>query len=117
MDDLEYYMKTAEIFICPLFFGSGMKLKIIEAMYRGIPFVTTPVGAESIIIYDQSCTYEFPYAGLVASTPEDFAHAILRIHKDKHMWESMSKTARLIARKEYKWSDEIKRFSEVIENI
>lgn len=41
------YAKT-KICICPLRFGTGMKIKNIEAMAHGIPVVSTSVGLEGI---------------------------------------------------------------------
>lgn len=117
VDDLEEYVKKATVFICPLFFGSGMKVKIIEAMYRGIPFVTTSIGIENIKYFDEQHTYKYPYAGMVADTPEEFAAGILALYENKSMWEDASKTARLIAGSEYLWKDEIRRFRKVIESF
>lgn len=34
--------------IVPLMFGSGVKLKVIEALTYGVPIVTTPIGVEGI---------------------------------------------------------------------
>ena len=34
--------------MAPLRFGAGVKGKIVEAMYHGVPSVTTTVGAEGI---------------------------------------------------------------------
>ncbi len=42
------FMDNGDIMIVPLFSGSGMRIKIIEAMARGKCIVTTPVGAEGI---------------------------------------------------------------------
>lgn len=115
VDDLEEYMKKATVFICPLFFGSGMKLKIIEAMYRGIPFVTTKIGIENIKYFDEKHTYEYPYAGIVTDNPDEFAAGILTLYEDEGKWSALSKTARLIASNEYQWKDEIERFNKVID--
>lgn len=40
-----FYAK-ARVIVAPLRFGSGFKLKVLEAMAFGIPVLTTPVGAE-----------------------------------------------------------------------
>ena len=36
--------------IVPLLFGSGVKLKIIDALAHGVPIVSTPVGIDGIRI-------------------------------------------------------------------
>ena len=44
--DLDDAFGRAAALINPLRFGSGIKLKVIEALARGLPVVSTPVGAE-----------------------------------------------------------------------
>jgi glycosyltransferase involved in cell wall biosynthesis len=46
--DLDDALSRAAALINPLRFGSGIKLKAIEALARGVPVVSTPVGAEGI---------------------------------------------------------------------
>jgi glycosyltransferase involved in cell wall biosynthesis len=45
---LEEHYRTATLAITPMRFGAGVKLKVLEAMARGIPLVTTPVGAQGL---------------------------------------------------------------------
>lgn len=61
--------QTASIMIIPILTGSGMRMKIIEAANRGIPFVTTTVGVEGMdFINNQDC--------YIADAPEAFAQKI-----------------------------------------
>lgn len=48
VSDATVFIDEHDIMIVPLFSGSGMRIKIIEAMARGKCIVTTPVGAEGI---------------------------------------------------------------------
>jgi glycosyltransferase involved in cell wall biosynthesis len=48
VDDLEEVYAEARVSVAPLLFGSGMKVKVLDAMARGMPTVTTAVGAEGI---------------------------------------------------------------------
>jgi O-antigen biosynthesis protein len=45
---LERYYREAAVAIVPLRFGAGVKLKVLEAMSRGVPVVTTTVGAQGL---------------------------------------------------------------------
>ena len=47
-EDLEELYQGIKLAIVPLRFGAGIKGKIIEAMMRGIPMVTTSIGIEGI---------------------------------------------------------------------
>ena len=43
----EYYQK-AKVFVNPMFHGSGVKVKSVNALINGLPLVSTSVGAEGI---------------------------------------------------------------------
>lgn len=42
------YYAAAHLAVVPIPYGSGTRLKVVEAMARGIPVVATPVGAEGL---------------------------------------------------------------------
>jgi glycosyltransferase involved in cell wall biosynthesis len=46
--DLDQVLGQAHAMISPLRFGSGLKVKVLEALARGVPVLTTTVGAEGI---------------------------------------------------------------------
>jgi hypothetical protein len=46
--DAETYVTDKHIMVVPLFAGSGMRIKIIEAMARGKVIIATPLGAQGI---------------------------------------------------------------------
>lgn len=46
--DISKHILSTRISFCPQRFGSGVKTKILESLYLGIPVVTTPTGAEGI---------------------------------------------------------------------
>jgi glycosyltransferase involved in cell wall biosynthesis len=48
VDDLGDLFASCRMFLAPLTEGGGIKIKILEAMGRGLPVVTTPIGAEGI---------------------------------------------------------------------
>ncbi len=48
VDDLGELFASCRLFLAPLTEGGGIKIKILEAMGRGLPVVTTPIGAEGI---------------------------------------------------------------------
>ena len=41
-------LTRARVHVHPLRFGAGIKLKLIDTMAAGLPFVTTPIGAEGL---------------------------------------------------------------------
>ncbi|HZH46245.1 MAG TPA: glycosyltransferase, partial [Roseococcus sp.] len=47
-EELERRYGAARLAICPLRFGAGIKLKVVEAMHAGLPLITTPVGIQGL---------------------------------------------------------------------
>lgn len=46
--DLSVWLDSADLMICPLRVGGGIKVKILEALTRGLPVVTTPIGSQGL---------------------------------------------------------------------
>lgn len=61
-----------DIMVVPLFSGSGMRVKIIEAMVHGKALVSTPLGAAGI-----NCTADRDI--FIADTAENFANAVVQL--------------------------------------
>jgi len=70
--ELASFYKNAWVVINPLQFGTGLKIKSIEALAMKRPLVTTPNGATGVEDWAGR-------AFLCANTPEEFAAAILKI--------------------------------------
>lgn len=82
--DVRPYYNSADVVVVPLRFGSGTKLKILEAMSMGVPVVTTNIGLEGI---DASPGKHV----LCEDSPLQFAQAIIRL------LSSPSESARITA--------------------
>lgn len=70
VEDLEPLYDSADVCLIPLSRGAGVKFKTIDALVRGVPVVTTPVGNEGINPAD---------AAYVADTAEGLAAQVIRI--------------------------------------
>lgn len=47
-EELRNYYNNSRLVVVPLRYGAGIKGKVIEAMYYGVPIITTSVGAEGL---------------------------------------------------------------------
>lgn len=52
VDDVQEFMARSDILISPLFSGSGIRIKILEAMLMGKIVIATPLSAEGIPVTD-----------------------------------------------------------------
>ena len=81
VDNLEPEYSAAEVCLVPLLAGSGLKIKLVEAMSYGRACVSTSVGVQGVPEIAGKTT-------LVADTAEDFAAAVrtLLTNADKRQW-------------------------------
>lgn len=92
--DAMYFIGSKQINVVPLLSGSGIRVKIIEAMSVGKVVITTHVGAEGI-------NYEDGKNILIANTPEEFAKQIRRCVDDKDWAKEIGRNAAVLVEKEY----------------
>jgi polysaccharide biosynthesis protein PslH len=90
------YFSSSRVFIVPLLAGGGMRVKILDAWARGIPVVSTTIGAEGI-------TYNLGKDILIGNTPEEFARAILLIMTDNNIAQRLSYYGRENLENHYAW--------------
>ena len=89
--DAMYFIGSKKINVVPLLSGSGIRVKIIEAMSVGKTVITTSVGAQGIDYTDGENL-------LIANTPEEFAYQIKRCLDDDAFCRRVGEAAeRLIA--------------------
>lgn len=86
VSELDPYYAAAGIVISPLRFGSGLKIKLVEAMARGRPVVATAVTLQGVA---ETCGP----AVLVAEGAESFAAAILALQRDEALRMRLSAAA------------------------
>ena len=60
------------IMIVPIQTGSGMRMKILDAVNNGVPFITTSVGVEGLDFRNDEDCY-------IANKPEEFANCTLEL--------------------------------------
>ncbi len=92
--DLTPYLEQAGVFIVPLRAGSGMRVKILNALAQGLPIVSTTVGAEGIAVTDGEHL-------LLADEPADFAEAVLRLLEDPALAARLGANGRRLAEEVY----------------
>lgn len=81
-DELKRLYKECRMSVVPLRYGAGVKGKIIEALYYGVPVVTTSVGAEGILGAESVME--------VIDSPMQMAEKILSLYSDVQTLSSMS---------------------------
>jgi glycosyltransferase involved in cell wall biosynthesis len=94
VEDLRPYRKEATIFINPMRLGSGLRIKILEAMGSGLPVVTTSLGAAGLPAQNGvNC--------LINDTPDGFANAISWLLTDTQLATRIGTRAKQMTSQQY----------------
>lgn len=88
--DAMKFIEAAGIFVVPILSGSGIRIKMIEALAAGKPLVATTIGAEGI-------AGESGRDFVLADTPEAFAKELLILLKNPEKQVEIGKNARILA--------------------
>jgi GT2 family glycosyltransferase/SAM-dependent methyltransferase len=78
--ELAAFYAAARVAIVPLRYGAGVKLKVVEALARGLPLVTTSSGAQGCDGLERVIA--------VHDDPAAFADAVIRLLGDDAAWRS-----------------------------
>ncbi|MCS7189791.1 MAG: glycosyltransferase [Bacteroidia bacterium] len=92
--DAKAFLRDHEILIVPLFSGSGVRIKLIEAFAMGRAIVATSIAAESLV-----CTPGEHL--LIADTAYGFMDLLSTVYVDENLRRSLSRAARRLAEKHY----------------
>lgn len=92
--DAAEFIAGKQINVVPLLSGSGIRVKIIEAMSMGKAVVTTTVGAQGIDYTDGENL-------LIADTPADFARQIGRLVNDSGYCRRVGEAAMQLVAEQY----------------
>jgi GT2 family glycosyltransferase len=91
-EELAAAYARARLAICPLRYGAGVKLKVVEAMAHGVPVVTTEIGAQGLPHLATVCD--------IAGTTETLATAAVRLLSDDTLWlERSAAQSRYVAQR------------------
>ena len=97
VQDVRDYVAKASVFLVPLRVGSGMRLKILEAMAMGKAVISTRIGAEGIEAVDGQHI-------LLADTADDFSASVIRLLTDANMRRHIGQNARRLVERRYSWN-------------
>ena len=96
--EIREVMAHYALFLCPIFSGSGVRVKILEAFAAGMPVVSTPLGVEGLDVADGQEL-------LLARDARRFVSAIIELLEHPERAEALARRAR--RRVEQEWDASI----------
>lgn len=95
------YFQSADLFVAPFSIARGIQNKILQAMACGLPVITTPVGAQGIdyVNNQELC---------IASTDEQYLHAIWQLEEQPNRYLAMRRAAIRLIAEQYSWEGRLR---------
>ena len=94
---IEDELARSDVVIVPMRFGSGTRIKLLEAFAHRIPAVSTTLGAEGLDVVDGTHL-------LLADDDEAFASACVRLVRDLELRRTLVNEAERLYLAHYQWS-------------
>ncbi len=110
VEDLDDLYRQTRIVCCPVFGGSGTRVKMVEAAAYGKPIVATRIGAEGLKMSDGQ---EF----WLRDRPQEFAQACLELIKNDNLCQQLGSKARQAAIQYYNRDNIVKLIQQHINQI
>jgi glycosyltransferase involved in cell wall biosynthesis len=95
--DVAEFVARAAVVVAPLRYGSGTRLKILEAMAMAKVVVATPLGCEGI---EARPGEEI----VVAEAPDDQARTLVDLLRDRGRREAIGRRGRELVLRKYTWT-------------
>lgn len=106
VDDVQALWSSSRAFVVPLRAGGGMRVKILDAWMRGVPIVSTTVGAEGL-------AYQPGHSLLIGDTPEAFAGGVASLLADAELAARVACGGRATVERHYNWQTVYSAWDEV----
>jgi len=100
-------LKSARVFVAPIYFGTGIKTKIIDAMALALPVVTTHIGAEGLSVRNREHL-------MIAQNDGQFADAVVELIRDRDLCDRIARQGRQYVREFHNPDNEALRFKDIL---
>jgi len=107
VEDIQAAAQGAAAFVAPLRIGSGIRVKILDAMAMGLPVVTTSVGCEGILLQPGE-------HALVTDAPGEFADAVVHLLLDPRERLCLGSAGRKLVESLYSWPPILHRLDQAL---
>ncbi len=100
VDDVRPYLSKAGIYIVPLFVGSGIRIKIIEAMAMKLPVLATSIAAEGINPKTENGI-------IICNNAKEFSDNIIELTTNFSMQKYLGENARKYSLSNFSWESNV----------
>ena len=104
------YLGDADVFVCPLRYGAGIKNKILAALAMRKPVVATPVSVDGLdLVHTRDV--------LIGGDPLDFAARINELLENPQRAQSLAEAGRRLVTQKYSWQGSGRLLDEALDAV
>jgi len=107
VNDMRDYLSRAAVYVCPMWIGTGIKNKLLEAMAMGLPVVSTPEACSGLAVADGENV-------LLATSEDEFVEQTVALLGDYARGDRIGGSGRALVEGEYSWDVAIRRYEELL---
>lgn len=96
LEDIRWAYGQAQIFVAPMFIGSGLQNKLLEAMSMALPCVTTSLSANAFSKEQKECL-------LISDTKEGICDHIIHLLENSTHFQQAGNSGRALVLKDFGW--------------
>lgn len=110
VNDVSQFLKQADVFVAPITYGGGTKLKVLQAMSMQIPVVGTTHAAQGLKIVDGEHM-------MIGHSPQMLADKVVQLLRDKELRWRIGSAGRKLVVKHYSWDSIAQKLSQELEAL
>lgn len=95
VEDIRDLYSLGRVFVAPMFIGTGLQNKLLEAMSMGIPCITTDLANNALLANKEQI--------ITANSKDEFANACVKILKNKELYNKLRDNGLKFVKKSYDW--------------
>jgi glycosyltransferase involved in cell wall biosynthesis len=107
VEDPSVFFREKGIFLSPVYSGSGVRIKIMEAMSVGTPVITTTLGATGITNDNETI--------IIADTDQQLIEKAILLYEDRDLREKLGKNSTAFIRENFSRGAVSKKLRNVLE--
>lgn len=101
VEDIKPYLNKSQVYIAPLFVGSGIRIKILEAMAMKLPVVATDISAEGIEADEKHGLFR-------VNNKQEFIDTISMLFQNNELRNKLGEEAQRFIAYKHSWKSNVK---------
>ncbi|MCH2234866.1 MAG: glycosyltransferase [Crocinitomicaceae bacterium] len=106
VDDIRDSYGSGKIFVAPLFIGTGLQNKLLEAMAMGLPCITTTLANNALGATPNENI-------LIANSKDEFKTAINQLLTDQELYKKISISGQNYVQENFSWANSVSKLREL----